>query len=119
MQDQQYYSHNEGNVNETAGYVKREQPKEPENNQNQSEHRQHNFLPFIFTCCCFRNLCLAIQQPLYTNRQHRWLFVQERSFEFAFSFAANSKPHLRATGWNYCRIERNWRQGTLSLRPDD
>jgi len=41
MHRNQYYAHGQRNVNEPGGYVKREKAKEPQNNQNQSEYRQH------------------------------------------------------------------------------
>jgi hypothetical protein len=40
-------AHDERNVNQTGGYVKREKPKQPENNQDCSENRQHVFLSFF------------------------------------------------------------------------
>jgi len=41
-------AHDERNVNQAAGYVKREKPKQPKNNQNCSEYPQHDlFLPLI------------------------------------------------------------------------
>ncbi len=45
MQSNQYYAHDKRNVNETAGYVKRQKPKEPQNNHNRSEYRQHDIFP--------------------------------------------------------------------------
>ena len=41
MHCNQYYAHDQRKVNEPGGYVKREKAKEPQNNQNQSEYRQH------------------------------------------------------------------------------
>jgi len=38
MHQEQDDAHHERNVDETGGYVKREKPKEPQNDQNRSEY---------------------------------------------------------------------------------
>jgi hypothetical protein len=43
MQQKEYQAHNQGNVNETGGYVKCEKSKQPKNNQNYGDHRKRAF----------------------------------------------------------------------------
>lgn len=39
--DQQNDAHNEGNMNETAGYVKRDKPEQPKNDKNSRQDSEH------------------------------------------------------------------------------
>jgi hypothetical protein len=41
VQHKQHYANQQSNVNEPTGYVEREHPQEPHNNQNRCEHSQH------------------------------------------------------------------------------
>jgi hypothetical protein len=56
MHYKQHYAHDQGNVNETARYVKREQPKKPQNNQNRGEHREHIVSSILYPVVTFRAL---------------------------------------------------------------
>jgi hypothetical protein len=51
MQHKQYQAHNQGRVNESGGYVKREKSKQPKNNQNYGDYSKHVFLS---PCFCAR-----------------------------------------------------------------
>jgi hypothetical protein len=53
MQQKQHHSHDERDMNQTAANVKREEPQQPKNNQNQSDYSQHVVL----------SLFLARDQP--------------------------------------------------------
>jgi hypothetical protein len=44
MHHEQDQAHNEGNVNETGSYVKREKSKQPKNNQNCGDYPKHVFI---------------------------------------------------------------------------
>ena len=44
MQDEQYQAYNQGNVNETSGYAKREISKQPKNDQNRGDYPKHIFI---------------------------------------------------------------------------
>jgi hypothetical protein len=44
MQHKQYKAYDQGNVNETSGYAKREIPKQPKNNQNSGDYSKHIFI---------------------------------------------------------------------------
>src|SRR5450759_4215310 len=79
MHYKQHYAHDQGNVNETARYVKREQPKKPQNNQNRGEHREH-IVSSILILLLLSELCSAIQQPINCSRAHPfpcpWMSVE-------------------------------------------
>jgi hypothetical protein len=47
MQHKQYQAYNQGNVNESGGYVKCEKPKQPKNDQNCSDYPKHVFISFL------------------------------------------------------------------------
>jgi hypothetical protein len=44
MQDKEYQSHNQDNVNKSGGHVKCEEPEQPKNDQNCGEHPKHVFI---------------------------------------------------------------------------
>jgi hypothetical protein len=59
MQHEQYQAHNQSNVNESAGYVKREKPKQPENDQNCGDYPKHVVISLFLSAStpammCFR-----------------------------------------------------------------
>jgi hypothetical protein len=45
MHQKQYQAHDQGNVNESAGYVKREESKQPKNDQNCGDDPKHVLSP--------------------------------------------------------------------------
>jgi hypothetical protein len=49
VQEQHHYADYQQDVNETAGDVKGQEPKQPKNNQNRRDYSQHIFTPFLST----------------------------------------------------------------------
>lgn len=49
MQHEQYQAHNEGNVNESGGYVKCEESKQPKDDQDKSDYREHIFISLLLS----------------------------------------------------------------------
>jgi hypothetical protein len=49
MHHKQYQAHNQGNVNKRGGYVKCEEPKQPENDQNCGDYPQHFFISSLLS----------------------------------------------------------------------
>jgi hypothetical protein len=59
MQHEQNQTHNQGNVNEGAGHVKCEKPKQPKNDQDCGDYSKHVFISLFpiekrSAMACFR-----------------------------------------------------------------
>jgi hypothetical protein len=61
MHHKQYQTHNQGDVNESAGYVKCEKPKQPKNNQDCGDDSEHVFISLRF---CARTAILSLSSAL-------------------------------------------------------